>query len=94
MYGPGSGPAYPVLVKLNLSDGFRRGFTLEDCIYVSQELEKNGCTAIVLSGGFTSKSPFYLMRGEDSPGRNDQKRIFTGRKNYHGPFWTFHYQAL
>jgi 2,4-dienoyl-CoA reductase-like NADH-dependent reductase (Old Yellow Enzyme family) len=58
------GPAYPVLVKLNLSDGFRGGFTLKDCIYVSRQLEKNGCTAIVLSGGFTSKTPFYLMRGK------------------------------
>lgn len=58
------GSAYPVLVKLNLSDGFRGGFTLEDCIYVSKELEKNGCTAIVLSGGFTSKTPFFLMRGK------------------------------
>lgn len=55
---------FPVLVKLNLSDGIRGGFTLEDCVYVSKGLEKNACTAIVLSGGFTSKSPFYLMRGK------------------------------
>jgi len=58
------GKEFPVLAKLNLSDGFRRGFTLEDCKYVSKKLEKNGCSAIVLSGGFTSKSPFYLMRGK------------------------------
>ena len=57
------GKGFPVLVKLNLSDGFRRGFSLEDCKYVSNELEKNGCSAIVLSGGFTSITPFYLMRG-------------------------------
>ena len=58
------GKDFPVLVKLNLSDGFKGGFTLEDCKYVAKELEKNGCTAIVLSGGFTSKTPFYLMRGD------------------------------
>jgi len=58
------GKTYPVLVKLNLSDGFRRGFSLEDCKYVSSALEKNGCAAIVLSGGFTSITPFYLMRGK------------------------------
>ena len=58
------GKTYPVLVKLNLNDGFRRGFSLEDCKYVSKALEKNGCSAIVLSGGFTSISPFYLMRGK------------------------------
>jgi 2,4-dienoyl-CoA reductase-like NADH-dependent reductase (Old Yellow Enzyme family) len=57
------GKNFPVLVKLNLSDGFKNGFTLDDCKYVSKELEKRGCAAIVLSGGFTSKTPFYLMRG-------------------------------
>lgn len=57
------GKDFPVLVKLNLSDGFKKGFSLADCKYVSTELEKRGCTAIVLSGGFTSKTPFYLMRG-------------------------------
>lgn len=57
------GEEYPLLVKLNLNDGIRNGFSLDDCKYVSKELENNGCSAIVLSGGFTSKSPFYLMRG-------------------------------
>ncbi len=57
------GPEFPILVKLNLDDGVKGGFSLEDCIYVSKELESIGCAAIVLSGGFTSKSPFYLMRG-------------------------------
>ena len=58
------GNDFPLLVKLNLSDGFKGGFTLEDCKYVSVELEKQGCSAIVLSGGFTSRTPFYLMRGD------------------------------
>ena len=58
------GKEYPVLVKLNLADGFKRGFSLEDCKYVAQGLEANGCSALVLSGGFTSITPFYLMRGK------------------------------
>ncbi|MGI9531408.1 NADH:flavin oxidoreductase [Lutimonas sp.] len=58
------GENFPVLVKLNLSDGFKNGFSLEDCVYVSKQLEKINCAAIVLSGGFTSKTPFYLMRGK------------------------------
>jgi 2,4-dienoyl-CoA reductase-like NADH-dependent reductase (Old Yellow Enzyme family) len=58
------GNNFPVLVKLNLRDGFKGGFTLEECKYVAKKLELNGCTAIVLSGGFTSKTPFYLMRGD------------------------------
>jgi len=59
-----TGKNFPVLAKLNLSDGGRNGFSLEDCKYVSLELEKLDCSAIVLSGGFTSKSPFYLMPGK------------------------------
>lgn len=58
------GPDFPVLVKLNLDDGTKGGFSLRDCIFVSKKLEEIGCTAIVLSGGFTSKSPFYLLRGD------------------------------
>lgn len=57
------GNDFPVLVKLNLSDGFENGFSLDDCKYVSKQLELMGCSAIELSGGFTSKTPFYLMRG-------------------------------
>lgn len=59
-----TGKVFPVLVKLNLSDGIPNGFSLEDCKYIARELEKHGCSAIVLSGGFTSKSPFYLMPGK------------------------------
>jgi 2,4-dienoyl-CoA reductase-like NADH-dependent reductase (Old Yellow Enzyme family) len=58
------GSDFPVLAKLNLSDGIKGGFSIEDCVYVSKLLEKNGCSAIVLSGGFTSKTPFYMMRGK------------------------------
>ena len=58
------GKEYPVLVKLNLSDDFTGGFTIEDCIYVVRELKKLDCAAVILSGGFTSKTPFYLLRGE------------------------------
>ena len=58
------GPDFPILAKLNLSDGVKGGFSIEDCIHVSRELERINCSAIVLSGGFTSKTPFYLMRGK------------------------------
>lgn len=58
------GKEFPVLSKLNLDDGLKGGFSIEDCIYVSKKLKDIGCAAIVLSGGFTSKSPFYMMRGD------------------------------
>ena len=58
------GSDFLLLVKLNLSDGFEHGFNLEECKYVCKQLEKQGCSAVVLSGGFTSRTPFYLMRGD------------------------------
>ena len=58
------GGSMAILVKLNLSDGFKGGFNLADCSYVAGKLEESGCSALVLSGGFTSKTPFYLLRGD------------------------------
>lgn len=58
------GDDFPIIVKLNLSDGFANGFSIDDCKHVVRELEMNKCTAVILSGGFTSKTPFYLMRGD------------------------------
>lgn len=58
------GEDFPILVKVNLSDGFQNGFSISDCKYVVEKLEALGCTAVILSGGFTSKTPFYLMRGK------------------------------
>lgn len=58
------GEDIPVLVKLNLEDGFSGGFTLKDCIASVSILEEHGVDAVLLSGGYTSRTPFYLMRGE------------------------------
>lgn len=58
------GDDYPILCKLNLSDDFARGFTLPECIKAVQMLDLAGVDAVILSGGFTSITPFYLMRGE------------------------------
>lgn len=53
-----------VLVKINMNDGFKSGLQEKDCIIVAKELEKSGAHALVLSGGFVSKEPMYVMRGE------------------------------
>lgn len=58
------GSDFPILAKTNLLDGFRGGLELEDAIVVARRLEAEGIDAIVLSGGFTSRTPFFLMRGE------------------------------
>ncbi|OHD62706.1 MAG: NADH:flavin oxidoreductase [Spirochaetes bacterium RBG_13_51_14] len=58
-----AGTKTAVLVKTNLDDGFPGGMTREDGIQVAKMLEQEGADALVLSGGFVSKTPFYMMRG-------------------------------
>lgn len=58
------GEGVPVLCKVNLSDGFKGGLDINESVMVAQALEKAGIDALVLSGGFTSKTPFYLLRGD------------------------------
>lgn len=57
------GAGVAVLAKTNLRDGFRGGLELADAIGVAQRLEAAGIDGIVLSGGVTSRTPFYLFRG-------------------------------
>lgn len=53
-----------VIVKTNIRDGFKGGLEIEDCLTVAKEIRNSGAHAIVLSGGFVSKAPMYVMRGE------------------------------
>jgi 2,4-dienoyl-CoA reductase-like NADH-dependent reductase (Old Yellow Enzyme family) len=52
-----------VIVKMNMRDGFLGGMEIDECLQVARLLEKEGCHALVLSGGFVSKAPMYVMRG-------------------------------
>ncbi len=52
-----------VVVKTNLRDGFRGGMEFEECLEVARMIEAEGVHALVLSGGFVSKAPMYVMRG-------------------------------
>ena len=52
-----------VLVKMNMRDGFKGGMELEESLQVAQRLKEDGAHALVLSGGFVSKAPMYVMRG-------------------------------
>lgn len=58
------GEEFPILCKMNMEDDFQQGFTVTECIKAVQMLNINGVDAVILSGGFTSRTPFYLMRGE------------------------------
>jgi 2,4-dienoyl-CoA reductase-like NADH-dependent reductase (Old Yellow Enzyme family) len=52
-----------VLVKTNMQDGFKGGIELEESIEIAKILEQAGADALVLSGGFVSKAPMFVMRG-------------------------------
>jgi len=52
-----------VLVKTNTRDGFKGGMELDECIETARILEQSGADALVLSGGFVSKAPMYILRG-------------------------------
>lgn len=52
-----------VLVKMNMRDGFKDGMDIEESLQVAHRLVNDGAQALVLSGGFVSKAPMYVMRG-------------------------------
>lgn len=52
-----------VLVKMNMRDGFRGGMEIDESLEVAHTLERLGVHALVLSGGFVSRAPMYVLRG-------------------------------
>jgi len=58
-----AGNRMAVLVKMNLRDGVPGGMDIDESIELARRLEKDGADALVPSGGFVSKTPFYMMRG-------------------------------
>ncbi len=59
----GVGNSVPIIVKMNLRDGFRGGVELEDSVRFAKQLEANDADALVLSGGFSGRNAMYLFRG-------------------------------
>jgi 2,4-dienoyl-CoA reductase-like NADH-dependent reductase (Old Yellow Enzyme family) len=62
MRAAGSGTA--VIVKTNMDDGFNGGVDSAEAIEIARIIESEGAHALVLSGGFVSKSSFYMMKGK------------------------------
>ncbi|CAI8857651.1 4,4'-dithiodibutanoate disulfide reductase [Pseudomonas jessenii] len=57
------GVDFPLLAKLNLSDGFATGLQIDEACRAAQLLERGGLNAIVMSGGVVSRTSMYLFRG-------------------------------
>ncbi len=58
------GKDYPVIVKMNLDDGFKNGLHIEEAVEAAKRFEEAGASAIVPSCGFTARTSFYMMRGQ------------------------------
>jgi 2,4-dienoyl-CoA reductase-like NADH-dependent reductase (Old Yellow Enzyme family) len=52
-----------LIVKMNSSDGFKGGITAEESLLAATMAEECGADAIVVSGGFVSKAPMFVLRG-------------------------------
>jgi 2,4-dienoyl-CoA reductase-like NADH-dependent reductase (Old Yellow Enzyme family) len=58
------GPSVPIVVKMNLTDGFAGGVTLRDAISFAQVLEASKVVDLLIpSGGWISRNGFYMLRG-------------------------------
>lgn len=53
-----------ITAKLNTRDGFKGGQEVDELIEVAKTLRDHGVQAIALSGGFVSRAPMYVMRGQ------------------------------
>ena len=53
-----------LFAKLNTRDGFKGGQETDELIEVAKVLRDMGIESIVLSGGFVSRHPQYVMRGQ------------------------------
>ncbi|MDR3302406.1 MAG: NADH:flavin oxidoreductase [Spirochaetaceae bacterium] len=76
------GKDFPVLIKINASDGFENGVPFEDVLYLCQELAKRGIDAIEISGAwgkFTQDSrSFFKNEAKKIAAANTAKIIMTG----------------
>lgn len=52
-----------LLVKMNSYDGFSAGITKQEGVSTAKLIANEGADAIVVSGGFVSRAPMYVMRG-------------------------------
>lgn len=60
-----AGPNRAVYAKLNMQDGFRRGLQVHESVAVARMLQEDGSVdALQLTGGHTTRTPFFLMRGD------------------------------
>jgi 2,4-dienoyl-CoA reductase-like NADH-dependent reductase (Old Yellow Enzyme family) len=58
------GRDFPIVVKLNTSDGVYGGVEIQDAVVAAHVLAEAGADGIICTGGFVSKNGFYMLRGK------------------------------
>jgi 2,4-dienoyl-CoA reductase-like NADH-dependent reductase (Old Yellow Enzyme family) len=58
------GSDFPILVKMNLTDGFKGGLELDESVEIAKMFEREGVDALIPSGGFVTKTSLYMLRGD------------------------------
>ena len=59
------GDDFPILGKINLTDGVRGGLALDEAIQAASMLDKAGVDCLIPSGGTSSMNPMLLFRGDN-----------------------------
>jgi 2,4-dienoyl-CoA reductase-like NADH-dependent reductase (Old Yellow Enzyme family) len=80
------GTDFPVLIKINVNDGFENGVAFEDVLYLCDALSKLEIDAIEISGAFTAfpqgSTSFFKKEAEQIAAKNETKIIMTGGNRY------------
>jgi 2,4-dienoyl-CoA reductase-like NADH-dependent reductase (Old Yellow Enzyme family) len=71
------GNEFPILVKMNIRDGMKGGLEPDEAVTAAKMFETSGATALIPSSGFTSKTPFFMLRGN-----LPIKEMVRNQKNY------------
>ncbi|MBT8139097.1 MAG: NADH:flavin oxidoreductase [Gammaproteobacteria bacterium] len=58
------GNDFPILGKMNMTDGVKDGVHLAEAIEIASMLDKGGIDALICSGGTSSFNPMVYFRGE------------------------------
>ncbi|MDR1074489.1 MAG: NADH:flavin oxidoreductase, partial [Treponema sp.] len=76
------GTDFPVLIKINVNDGFENGVAFEDVLYLCDALTKLNIDAIEISGAFSAfpqdSTSFFKTEAEQIAAENETKIIMTG----------------
>jgi 2,4-dienoyl-CoA reductase-like NADH-dependent reductase (Old Yellow Enzyme family) len=72
---------FPILVKMNIRDGMKGGLESDEAVMAAKLFEAAGASALIPSSGFTSKTPFYMLRGN-----LPIKEMVRNQKNYLNKF--------